>query len=73
MRLEQVNISRMTDAAEAERVSREKAMEAISSIVNSLQSGSAPAKLHWGHAGSMAGWANELVSIANRINGSSEG
>lgn len=73
MRIEQVSIRSETDAMKAAQLGRAKALEALRSIVASLEQPIDPkAQRDWGYAGDEARTANELVLIANRLNGHTE-
>lgn len=72
-RLSPVNIGRMTSAKVATDAARMRAVEALMTILSHLEENPVGEQVHWGHAGSEASMANELVSIANRLNGHTEG
>ena len=72
-RVQPASIRSMTDAAAAAQLGRDKAAEALRSILASLERPVDPrAARDWGFAGDEVRNANELVAIANRLNGHTE-
>lgn len=73
-RIQPASIRSMTDPLAAAQVGRDKAIEAVRMILASLEKPIDPrASKDWGFAGDEVRNANELVSLANRMNGHEEG
>jgi hypothetical protein len=65
--IEQVDIRRYSDAVAAYAAAIDKMLEAVAALQAKAEAMHAadPATLHWGHAGSAAALANQIVDLAN--------
>ena len=67
MTIEQVNVRRYSDAVAAYAAAVDKMLEAVAARQAKAEAMRAAHRttLHWGHAGSVAALANQLVDLAN--------
>ena len=67
MTIEQVNVRRYSDAVAAYAAAVDKMLEAVAALQAKAEAMRAadPSTLHWGHVGSAASLANNLVDLAN--------
>ena len=71
MTIAQVNVWKYTDAIAAYAAAVDKMLEAVAGLQAKAEAMRAadPTTLHWGHAGSAAALANQLVDLANESGG----
>ena len=67
MTIEQVNVRKYSDAVAAYAAATDKMLETVAALQAKAEAMRAadPTTLHWGHAGSAAALASQLVDLAN--------